>query len=76
MALPEKFPAELLEGEIIMVPSSNRYHQEIALGVVTTMYKIVKEWDLGKVFCEFDVRLGDENVVRPDIISYRKKGKA
>jgi len=39
------------------------------------MYKIVKERDLGKVFCEFDVRLDDENVVRPDIISYRKKGK-
>jgi len=73
LALPEKFPAELLEGEIIMVPSPSRYHQEIALEVVTTMYKIVKERDLGKVFYEFDVRLGDENVVRPDIIFISKE---
>ncbi|MCD6267986.1 MAG: Uma2 family endonuclease [Thermotogaceae bacterium] len=73
LELPEGYPAELLKGEIVMVPSPSRYHQEVALEIVSAIYKVVKEKDLGKVFYEFDVHLDDKNVVRPDIVFISKE---
>ncbi len=66
--LPEKYPAELIGGEIVMIPSPSYYHQLTAIDIASKMKNFVDENDLGVALYEFDVHLDDENVVRPDII--------
>ena len=65
LELPEGYPAELIEGEIVMSPSPERLHQEIALSIVE---KLLNFKDKGKIYYEIDVHFDEENVLRPDII--------
>ncbi|MBI4333733.1 MAG: Uma2 family endonuclease [Chloroflexi bacterium] len=69
-ALPESETKryELLEGELVVVPSPNVPHQSISLELVLSLARFVKDNHLGTVYdAPLDVHLG-ENVVQPDIM--------
>ena len=60
---------ELLNGELVMVPSPNMPHQEVATDLVTLLNTFVKERGLGRVYsAPTDVVLSDTNVVQPDLL--------
>ena len=60
---------ELLDGELVMVPSPNIPHQGVAMDLGTLLNAFVKERDLGRVFAApTDVVLSDTNVVQPDLL--------
>ncbi|MCY3708963.1 MAG: Uma2 family endonuclease [Caldilineaceae bacterium] len=60
---------ELLNGELVMVPSPREIHQSI-LGILYLMVgTFVRDRGLGKVyFAPFDVVLSDTDVVQPDLL--------
>ena len=60
---------ELLEGELVVVPSPNEYHQRISGNLQFLLRSFIREKGLGIVYdAPFDVVLSLENVVQPDII--------
>lgn len=60
---------ELLNGELVPVPSRNTAHQTVSIALVSRMYPFVKEHDLGQVFhAPYDVLFTDTDVVQPDIL--------
>jgi Uma2 family endonuclease len=64
---------ELIEGELLMVPSPSFEHQDISVHLEVALYEFVHEHQLGKVLhAPLDVVLDDENVVQPDIIFISK----
>jgi len=64
---------ELIEGELIMVPSPNIYHQRISGRIEFLLRDFVEKNKLGEVFyAPCDVHLGD-NVVQPDILFISKE---
>lgn len=70
---PEDQRYELIEGDLIMVPSPVPYHQKISRELGFELLKFVKDTDLGEVFyAPCDVVLSDENVVQPDILFISK----
>jgi len=59
---------ELMEGELIMVPSPNEYHQRVSGGLEFILRAFVEGKNLGRVYyAPLDVHLG-EDVVQPDIL--------
>lgn len=59
---------ELLEGELVMIPSPNTYHQRISGNLGFLLRDFVKKNKLGEIFdAPLDVHLG-EDVVQPDIL--------
>jgi len=59
---------ELSEGELVMVPSPNTYHQRISGNLEFLLRDFVKRNKLGEIFdAPLDVHLGDD-VVQPDIL--------
>ncbi len=69
-AMPEGPPYyQLIDGELIMSPSPNRYHQEIAGNVFAMLRAHVRKNTLGFVyFAPIDVYLSDVDVVQPDVL--------
>jgi Uma2 family endonuclease len=60
---------ELLDGELVMVPSPNIPHQRVATDLISLLNLFVSERDLGSVYAApTDVVLSDTNVVQPDIL--------
>ena len=60
---------ELLDGELILVPSPNTAHQTVSIKLATKMHYFVKERNLGQVFhAPYDVLFTDTDVVQPDLI--------
>ncbi len=57
---------ELSQGELIVTPSPNYYHNDIRDEFAARLRSFVKTRKLGIVTCETDVRLGGETVRRPD----------
>ncbi len=68
LSLPEGYPAELIEGEIVVSPSPSFKHQKVAFDIAYDLRKYVEKQNLGIVIYELDVRIDDENVLRPDVI--------
>ena len=65
---------ELLDGELIMVPSPNMDHQDIVTNLGTVLSVFVKEQELGRLyFAPTDVLLSDTDVVQPDLIFVSKE---
>jgi len=63
---------ELIEGELIMVPSPNEYHQRISRKIEFLLQDFVEKNKLGEVYyAPLDVHLG-EDVVQPDILFVSK----
>lgn len=73
-SLPDEKRYELLEGELVMVPSPKEYHQRISGRLEFLLRAFVQEHDLGAVYdAPFDVVLSEETVVQPDIIFIAKE---
>ena len=71
---PDDERYELIDGELFMVPSPNRYHQEVVIDLGTLFNIFVRGNDLGRVYvAPFDVVLSDTNVVQPDVIFVSKE---
>ncbi len=74
--LPDESRYELIEGELLMIPSPNRFHQEVAHRLNEAISRYVSDHGLGKVyFAPLDVVLSDHDVVQPDLlfVSHRRK---
>lgn len=67
--LPDESRYELIEGELLMTPSPNRFHQEVAHRLNEAVSRYVSDRRLGKVyFAPLDVVLSDHDVVQPDLL--------
>jgi len=59
---------ELIEGELIMVPSPTTYHQRIAGNLEYVLREFMESRNLGFIYhAPCDVVLSEENVFQPDI---------
>jgi len=67
---------ELLEGELVMVPSPTTYHQGILRDLGYILSEFVRKHELGLVFfAPLDVVLSEESVLQPDIL-FISKGRS
>jgi len=67
--MPDDRRYELMEGDLLMVPSPIEYHQRISRNLEFILWKFIQEHNLGFVYdAPFDVVLSEENVVQPDIL--------
>ncbi len=67
--LPEGTLAELLEGEIFMVPAPIPEHQRISGKLYAFLLQYVERKNLGEIFFSpIDVFLDEHNVVQPDLV--------
>ncbi|MBI4331177.1 MAG: Uma2 family endonuclease [Chloroflexi bacterium] len=58
---------ELLEGELVVVPSPNERHQSISGNLIRILSTFVRDNKLGRVYpAPFDVVFGETNVLQPD----------
>jgi Uma2 family endonuclease len=69
-AFPEGPPYyQLIEGELIMSPSPNRFHRVVARNVFRLLDGFVRRQPIGEVyFAPVDVYLSDTTVVQPDVL--------
>ena len=69
-AMPEGPPYyQLIDGELIMSPSPNRYHQDISANVFRILDAFVRSHSLGRVYyAPMDVYLSEHDVVQPDVL--------
>ena len=69
-AMPEGPPYyQLVEGELIMSPSPNRYHQVVAANIFIILRTHVDRHSLGLVlFAPMDVYLSETTAVQPDVL--------
>lgn len=71
---PDDKRYELIEGELIMVPSPVIYHQWISKNIEYELEKFVRGKKAGKIFdAPCDVHLDNENVLQPDILFISKE---
>ncbi|MCG6168762.1 Uma2 family endonuclease [Leptospira sanjuanensis] len=67
--LPEGTLAELLDGEIVMVPARIPEHQRVSGKLFTLLLPCVERKKLGEIFFSpIDVFLDEHNVVQPDLV--------
>ena len=68
-SLPESvLSCQLIDGELHMAPSPNRFHQQILTNLVRIIATHVKARQLGKLYAApFDVELTDHDVYQPDL---------
>ncbi len=60
---------QVIEGDLIMSPSPNTFHQEIILRILVAIENFLTKHPIGKVFgAPLDVFLTETNVYQPDII--------
>ena len=60
---------ELHEGELVMVPSPNEYHQRILRELGFVLHRFVKQHGVGAVYyAPLDVILSEDTVLQPDIL--------
>ncbi len=66
---PEDRRCELLDGDLLLVPSPVTYHQQILFRLATILSRLVQSQGIGEVFiAPYDVVLSDYDVVQPDIL--------
>jgi Uma2 family endonuclease len=75
-SLPEGAPYQLIEGELIMTPAPNPFHQMISANIFEKIRSFSKGKDLGIVlYSPIDIYLDNENVYQPDIVFISKNRK-
>lgn len=66
---PEDKRYELLDGDLIVVPSPKQSHQRILIKLATRLDNFVSNMGIGQVYvAPFDVVLSDNDVVQPDLL--------
>ncbi len=72
---PEYGPRyQLIEGDLYMAPSPNRFHQKIAGDIHYEMEHYLRQHTLGVAYMgPFDVYLTDLNVYQPDVCYFSKE---
>jgi Uma2 family endonuclease len=69
MSLPEGAPYQLIEGELIYMPSPFTKHQKISIRISSKIFDFVDKNKLGEVYyAPMDVHLDKDNVYQPDIL--------
>jgi Uma2 family endonuclease len=73
--LPDSGPRfQLIEGELYMSPSPNRYHQIISRNLEFLLLKYLEQRPLGELYhAPFDVYLSEHDVFQPDIVFVKKE---
>jgi Uma2 family endonuclease len=68
--LPETGPRyQLVEGDLLMAPAPNRFHQDISRNIEFILLKYLVSHRIGIVYdAPFDVFLDETNVYQPDIL--------
>lgn len=67
--LPEGKRYEIIEGDLLVIPTPTIRHQRLLLHLVVELGSFVTERGLGTVLpAPMDVILSDENVVQPDLL--------
>ena len=70
---PEGEWYELIDGELILLPTPNTAHQEARGNLGTNMYMYAKDGELGRVFfVPFDIVFSESDVVQPDMLFVSK----
>ncbi len=65
---------ELLEGDLVMVPSPTTYHQQVSQNIERALDSFVQKNSLGRMFhAPCDVVLSENTVVQPDIFFVSKE---
>jgi Uma2 family endonuclease len=60
---------EVIQGELLMAPAPNRFHQGISRNLCQFLYSYLRKKKIGKAYdAPFDVYLDDFNVVQPDVV--------
>lgn len=68
-ATPEGTHYQLVEGELIMSPAPNRFHQDVVLNLIDLLRGYLRTHPIGRVYvAPFDVFLSDHNVFQPDVL--------
>jgi len=74
--LPEGAPYQLIEGELVMTPAPNPWHQFILGRLFIALSEFVKKEESGIVLLSpVDLYLDDENAFQPDLIFISKEKK-
>ncbi len=66
--LPEGFPAELLEGQLVKEPAPTRYHQRLVVRLATRFITVVG--DDRVLVSPVDVWIDEWNVLQPDVLVF------
>ncbi len=66
--LPEGFPAELLEGQLVKEPAPTRYHQRLVVRLATRFIEVVG--DDRVLVSPVDVWIDEWNVLQPDVLLF------
>ena len=76
--IPDGSPRqELIEGDLVMAPSPNTPHQNIAGRIFRLIANYLDEHPIGQVFiAPLDVFLTEVNVYQPDLLFIRRKNAA
>ncbi len=68
---------QLVEGELIMAPAPNRFHQDISRNLEFILLKYLEKNPIGKLYdAPFDVVLNEINVFQPDILFVANEQKS
>jgi Uma2 family endonuclease len=67
--LPEGAPYQLIDGEFVMSPAPDLYHQDVSANIYDALKSLVRKRKLGKVYyAPVDVSLSEHNTFQPDIV--------
>lgn len=67
--LPEGAPYQLIDGEFVMSPAPELYHQDVSANIYDALKSLVRQRRLGKVYyAPVDVSLGEYNTFQPDLV--------
>ncbi len=73
MSIQDDKRYELIEGELVMVPSPSVDHQQILMDLAFFLREFVRSKDLGRIsIAPMDVVLSDHDVLQPDILFISK----
>ena len=68
-ATPEGSRYQLVEGELLMAPSPNRFHQDIVWNLSQILGQFLRAHPIGKAYvAPFDVYLTEHDVYQPDLL--------
>lgn len=68
---------QLIEGDLIMAPSSSSFHQDILLNLAVLFRTYLRTHPIGKVYvAPLDTYLSDINVYQPDLFFVRKENRS